>query len=374
MTLFNRIPTALLALACFGLAMPPEAGAAPRKPAKKAIKQAAKKAPKKPAIDYSGEFVNFGQWKDVQQFMGDMEQKHGVPIAEMEQLFLELRYIDAAVQLVKPAPPGKPKNWQAYSSRFIEPIRINAGVNFWNANRATLERAEALYGVPAEIIVGIIGVETIYGRDMGKFRVLDVLATLAFAYPLTPNRDARMAFFRSELETAIVSARQSGLDPLALTGSYAGAVGLPQFMPSNIYKLGVDFDGDGLVDLRNSPADAIGSVANFLVAHGWKRDAEEKLVYPATVSPERAWEKYIGGGLEAQHRSEELLAAGVHPDADLPPALYGLVDLQNGSEPTEYWVGSNNFFSITKYNRSYFYAMSVIELGKAVKLSMAETL
>ena len=368
MTFLKNLPTALLAMACLGAALPPAADAAPRKPAK------ARKTAKKPAIDYSGEFVNFGQWKDVQQFMGDLELQQGVPIADSEKLFRELRYIDAAVQLMKPAPPGKPKNWQAYSARFIEPKRIAAGVEFWNANRDTLARAETLYGVPAEIIVGILGVETIYGRDMGKFRVLDVLATLAFAYPLTPNREARMEFFRSELAATIVSARQTGLDPLSLAGSYAGAVGMPQFMPGNIARLGVDFDKDGVVDLRNSPADAIGSVANFLVAHGWKRDDPTLLAYPATVSPERAWEKYIGTGLEAQYRAEDLLSDGVHPAVDLPPGLYGLVDLQNGAEPTEYWVGSNNFFSITKYNRSYFYAMSVIELGKAIKLSMKETM
>jgi membrane-bound lytic murein transglycosylase B len=368
MKILKKFPSTLLAVACLGLAAVPLADAATRAPAK------ANKAAKKPAIDYSGEFVNFGQWKEVQQFMGDLEMKHGVPIAESEKLFLELRYIDAAVQLVKPAPPGKPKNWQAYSSRFIEPRRINAGAEFWNANRDTLARAEALYGVPPEIIVGIIGVETIYGRDMGKFRVLDVLATLAFSYPLSPNRDARMAFFRSELEAAIVSARETGLDPLSLTGSYAGAVGMPQFMPGNIYTLGVDFDGDGKVDLRNSAADAIGSVANFLVAHGWKRDEPAPLVYAASVSPERAWEKYLDGGLEARYVGAEMVADGVNPLSPLPAGIYGLVDLQNGSEATEYWIGSNNFFSITKYNRSYFYAMSVVELGRAVKLSMKETL
>ena len=366
MTFFKKLPTTVLALACLALAAPPAADAAPRKPARKVLK----KAPKKPALDVSGEFVNFGQWKEVQQFMGDLEQKHGVPLAELEKLFLELRYIDAAVQLVKPAPPGKPKNWHAYRARFIEPKRIQAGVEFWHANRDTLARAEALYGVPADIIVGIIGVETIYGRDMGKFRVLDVLATLAFAYPLAPNREARMDFFRSELEATIVSARQTGLDPLTLAGSYAGAVGMPQFMPGNIYKLGVDFDGDGKVDLRNSAADAIGSVANFLVAHGWQRDEAGPLVYPASVSPERAWEKYIDTGLEAKYRGEDLLAAGVSTDSALAPGMYGLVDLQNGSEATEYWIGSNNFYAITKYNRSYFYAMSVVELGRAVKLSL----
>ena len=346
--------------------------AASRKTAKKAKKPA---PPKKPAIDYTGEFVNFGQWKEVQQFFDEMVEKHGYQRSELENLFLQVRYIESAVQLVKPAPPGKPKNWQAYSSRFIEPIRINAGVNFWNENRDTLARAEALYGVPAEVIVGIIGVETIYGRDMGKFRVMDVLTTLAFSYPEAPNRESRMAFFRGELEQTLLYARQTGTDPFALTGSFAGAVGMVQFMPGNIARFAVDFDGDGKIDLRNSAADAIGSVASFLVGHGWRRDDAGPLVYAATVSPSRAWEPYINQGLEAKFRAEDLIAAGVVTTSSLPPGmLYGLVDLQNGSEPTEYWVGSNNFYTITQYNRSYFYAMSVVELGRAVRLSRGESL
>jgi membrane-bound lytic murein transglycosylase B len=346
--------------------------AASRKPARKSKKPA---PPKKPAIDYTGEFVNFGQWKEVQQFFDEMVEKHGYQRSELENLFLQVRYIESAVQLVKPAPPGKPKNWQAYSSRFIEPIRITAGVSFWNENRDTLARAEALYGVPAEVIVGIIGVETIYGRDMGKFRVMDVLTTLAFSYPEAPNRESRMAFFRNELEQTLLYARQTGTDPFALTGSFAGAVGMVQFMPGNIAKFAVDFDGDGKIDLRNSAADAIGSVASFLVGHGWRRDDAGPLVYAATVSPSRAWETYINQGLEAKFRAEDLMAAGVVTTSSLPPGmLYGLVDLQNGSEPTEYWVGSNNFYTITQYNRSYFYAMSVVELGRAVRLSRGESL
>ncbi|MGB9991062.1 lytic murein transglycosylase B [Pseudoduganella rhizocola] len=350
------------------LALPPAAEAAPqKKSAKKAKKPVKKKAP---AIDTKGEFVNFGQWKEVQQFMDEMVSKHGFQRSELEALLRQVNYVDSAVQLVKPAPPGKPKNWQAYSSRFIEPIRINAGVRFWNENQDALARAESLYGVPAEIIVGIIGVETIYGVDTGKFRTMDALTTLAFAYPLAPNRDARMAFFRSELESTLLYARQTGIDPLSLLGSYAGAVGMPQFMPGNIVKYAVDFDGDGRIDLRNSASDAIGSVAAFLVGHGWRRDDPGPLVYTARVSPSRAWEKYINQGLEAKFRADDLIADGVVTTSSLPPEmLYGLVDLQNGSEPTEYWVATNNFFTITQYNRSYFYAMSVVELGRAVKLS-----
>jgi membrane-bound lytic murein transglycosylase B len=329
----------------------------------------AKAAPARPVIDYDGEAVNFGEWQAVRDFEDEMVTRHNFERAELDALVAKTRFIDSAVQLVKPAPPGKPKNWQAYSERFIEPIRIGAGVRFWNENAALLARAEAEYGVPAEIIVGIIGVETIYGRDTGRFRVVDVLTTLAFAYPEAPNRNDRMQFFRSELEKTLVLARKEGIDPFSLLGSFAGAVGMPQFMPSNILKLGVDYDGDGVVDLRNSAADAIGSVANFLVAHGWDRNATGPSVVAAEVAPSMAWEPLLGG-LEARYDPAELQAAGVATRTPLPEQrLYGLIDLQNGANPTEYWVANANFFAITKYNRSYFYAMSVIELGRAVRLS-----
>lgn len=319
--------------------------------------------------DEAGEFANFGQWKEVAEFIDKMVEKHGFDRGELEAAFKRIRYIDTAIQLVKPAPPGRPKNWQAYRARFIDPIRINAGVAFWDEHSDALARAEERFGVPAEIIVGIIGVETVYGRNTGNFRVLDALTTLAFDYPNTPNRVSRMSFFRGEVENTLLLARETGIDPFSLFGSYAGAVGWPQFMPGSIRRYAVDFDGDGKVDLRNSPVDAIGSVANFLVEHGWK--SGEPIVFPANVStsePARGWEMFIGQELKAKFRLDELKAAGVSPNVD-PPAdmLYGLVDLQNGGEPTEYWLGANNFFAITQYNRSFFYAMSVIELGKAVR-------
>lgn len=333
----------------------------------KAVKAAP--VPARPKIDYDGEQVNFGDWQAVRDFEDEMVSRNGFERADMDALVAKTRFIDSAVQLVKPAPPGKPKNWQAYSERFIEPIRINAGVRFWNENAADLARAQAQYGVPAEIIAGIIGVETIYGRDTGRFRVVDVLATLAFAYPESPNRNDRMQFFRDELEKTLLLARKENIDPFSLLGSFAGAVGMPQFMPSNILKYGVDFDGDGIVDLRNSASDAIGSVANFLVAHGWDRDATGPSVFPADVAPSMAWEPLLGG-LEARYQPAELQGAGVATRTALPePRLYGLIDLQNGADPTEYWVANANFFAITKYNRSYFYAMSVVELGRAVRLA-----
>lgn len=327
-----------------------------------------KAAPAAAVVDYDGEHHNFLEWQAVREFMDEMVAQHGFERSYLESLFGEARFIDSAVRLVKPAPPGKPKNWQAYRARFIEPIRIAAGVRFWNEHAHTLARAEAAYGVPAEIIVGIIGIETIYGRDTGKFRVFDTLATLAFAYPETPNRAARMAFFRSELANTLLFAREHRLEPFSVLGSFAGAVGMPQFMPGSILKYGVDFDKDGQIDLRQSPEDAIGSVANFLVQHGWNPEHRDSPVTPADVSPRRAWEPLLERGLKASLRPEELRDAGVVTASALPAErLYGLVDLQNGAEPTEYWVADDNFFAITKYNRSYFYAMSVIEMGRAVR-------
>ncbi|GAB3538988.1 hypothetical protein GCM10027343_05680 [Noviherbaspirillum agri] len=317
----------------------------------------------------TAEFANLAQWREVTEFIDQMVEKHGFNRTELEDVFRQVRYVDRAIQLIKPAPATKPKNWQAYRARFVEPLRIKAGVAFWDAHADTLARAEEQYGVPAEIIVGIIGVETIYGRNTGSFRVLDALATLGFDYPPAPNRTKRMEFFRRELEQTLLFARESRLNPFELLGSYAGAIGLPQFMPGSIRRYAVDFNGDGKVDLRNSPIDAIGSVANFLVDHGWRRG--EPIVFPATVASSdnpASWEKFIGQGLEAKYSLEELSAAGVSPGADSPATLsYGLVDLQNGTEPTEYWLGTANFFAVTKYNRSFFYAMSVVDLGRAVR-------
>ena len=214
-----------------------------------------KAAPKKkgpPPIDYVGEYVNFGEWRDVRAFLDDLAARDGFDRKELDTLIGQVRYVDAAVQLVKPAPPGKPKNWQAYSKLMIDPVRIDGGVKFWNDNAEALARAESLYGVPAEILVGIIGVETVYGRNTGRFRVLDALTTLAFSYPEAPQRRERMDFFRGELEATLLFARSSNLDPLSLKGSYAGAVGMPQFMPSSLVKYAVDFDGNGSWACRSS--------------------------------------------------------------------------------------------------------------------------
>ena len=343
------------------------AGCAHAAPARKSANAKIRKVAASP--EESGEFANFTQWSEVSAFIDRMVEKHGFDRGELESMFRKVRYVESTIQLIKPAPPGKPKNWQAYRERFVEPVRIAAGVAFWDRYADALTRAEEQYGVPAEIIVGIIGVETIYGRNTGNFRVMDALTTLAFNYPNTPTRDARMQFFRGELENTLLLSRESNIDPFSLLGSYAGAIGLPQFMPGSIRKYAVDFDGDGRIDLRSSPVDAIGSVANFLAQHGWKRG--EPVAFPATVAvneANRGWDMFISQGLEAKFRVDELKAAGITPLVE-PPAdmLFGLVDLQNGGNPTEYWLGAQNFFAITHYNRSFFYAMSVVELGKAVR-------
>jgi membrane-bound lytic murein transglycosylase B len=367
MTLFklSRYPLCLCALLLV-------ASCATGSTAKQSSKKPASNAQLRKAAlnpDDAGEFANFNQWKQVSEFIDQMVARHEFNRVELEAIFKNVRYVETAIQLMKPAPPGRPKNWRAYRARFVEPVRISAGAAFWDTYADALARAEEQYGVPAEIIVGIIGVETVYGRNTGNFRVLDAVTTLAFDYPNTPTRLARMEFFRGELENTLLFARESGIDPFALLGSYAGAIGWPQFMPGSIRKFAVDFDGDGKIDLRNSPVDAIGSVAHFLVEHGWKRG--EPIAFPATVSESegnRGWDMFIGQGLEAKFRLDELKAAGVTPGMEPPADMpYGLVDLQNGGEPTEYWLGAANFFAITQYNRSFFYAMSVVDLGRAVR-------
>ena len=361
-------PWRLLRLATLLLALAVAAAAEARTTSKKALKAHNGASLQTDAC----EFANFGKWQEVAGFIRHMVREHSFNQTELESIMRKTCYSESAIQLMQPAPPERPKNWRAYRARFVEPVRITSGAAFWEEYAGALERAETRYGVPAEIIVGIIGVETIYGRNTGNFRVMDAVTTLAFAYPETPTRQTRMEYFRRELEHTLLYARESGVDPFSLRGSYAGAIGLPQFMPGSIRRYAVDFDGDGKIDLRNSPVDAIGSIANFLVRHGWRRD--QPIVFPASIGPSEdnaggnGWQSFIGQGLEAKFTLDELRAAGVVPGIEPPPeTMLGLVDLQNGLEPTEYWLGAANFFALTRYNRSFFYAMSVLDLGRAVR-------
>ena len=316
--------------------------------------------------------IDFQTAPEIQQFIDDMVVRNAFNADELRQIFNRAKYSSKAVQLVKPAPSNKPKNWQAYRARFIDKTRIKAGVAFWNTYAQALDKAEQQYGVPAEIIVGIIGVETVFGKNVGNFRVIDVLSTLAFAYPDVPNKTARMTYFKSELEQSLLYAREMGLDPFSLLGSYAGAIGWPQFMPSSIRRYGVDFNDDGKIDLRNKPEDAIGSVAHYLQQHGWVK--EGFLAYPAILQTSTP-DTFVSKELVPSYTLQEL--ATIIDVNQIPlntnkqslqnsSQLYGFIDLQNGEQPTEYWVVSDNFFAITRYNRSYFYAMSVIDLGRAI--------
>jgi membrane-bound lytic murein transglycosylase B len=295
---------------------------------------------------------------DVREFVAAMVDRHGFRQRELEQLFAGARYLDSVVTLITPIPTGA-RSWQPYRDNFVNPRRVDAGVQFWRRHARTLARAAEIYGVPPEIVVAIIGVETEYGRNTGTFRVLDALATLAFDYP------RRAEFFRSELEQFLLFARESRADATSFRGSYAGAIGLPQFMPGSIRRFAVDFDGDGRRDLRGSAADAIGSVANFLNAHGWV--AGEPVAVRAGVEGER-WRLLIDGGVEPIYRAAELrshdvqFAESVDDDTECV-----LIELESPGEPSAHLVGFRNFYSLTRYNRSSFYAAAVLELAEVLK-------
>lgn len=311
------------------------------------------------------EFTNFTQWRAVAEFIDEMVEQHGFDRDALREQFRKVQYRDEVVRLINPPPAGKAKNWTAYRDRFVEPRRVNAGVAFWNQYEPALKRASAEFGVPVEIIVGIIGVETIFGQSTGKFSVMDALTTLAFAYPDTKNRETRMNYFRGELKQTLLYARESNIDPFDLKGSFAGAIGWPQFMPGSIRRFAVDFDGNGRIDLRQSPVDAIGSIASFLSQHGWVTN--EPLAFPVKVATDAAWPALLGQGLQAKFSLQDMTQAGVLPPENAPATVnYGLIDLQDGERPVQYWIGTNNFYAITQYNRSYYYAMAVIELGQAI--------
>jgi membrane-bound lytic murein transglycosylase B len=261
---------------------------------------------------------------------------------------------------------GTAKNWAAYRARFIEPQRIRAGLAFWQANEAWLEAAERQYGVPADLIIGIIGVETFYGRMTGGFRVLDALATLAFDFP--SGRKDRSAFFKDELAQLLVLAQREGQAPASFKGSYAGAMGLGQFMPSSILKYAVDFDRDGHVDMAGSPADVIGSVANYLAAFGWARDQPTHFaIQPPVDTAERA--ALLLPDIQPSFTAQQMIERGAAlPDeARAHEGLLALIELQNGEAAPSHIAGTQNFYVVTRYNWSAYYALAVIELGQAVK-------
>ena len=309
---------------------------------------------------------------DAMRFADDVATRRGLDRTWVRTTIGSARYLSNVPRLMLPGPVGTPKNWRVYRSRFIDPVRIAAGVRFWRAHADTLARAESTYGVPPEIIVGIIGVETIYGRNMGNFRVIDALATLAFDFPQAHPRAAdRQAFFRSELESFLNTQSHAAADPLAPVGSYAGAMGMPQFMPSSIAKYAVDFDGDGRIDLVNSADDVIGSVANYFKAFHWLPG--RPATFPVGFDAVRLNKQILlAPDILPTFSADSFSAAGgvLHGDAASYQGLLALVELQNGGDAPTYVAGTETFYAITRYNWSSNYAMSVLELGDEIKAAM----
>ena len=415
-------------------------------PATAKKKQKPARAPQSAVQDDSApDLVTYGQRDDVMRFGAEIAERRGLDTAWVAAALQKARYVPNVAKFIMPPPAGTAKNWAAYRARFVEPVRVRAGVAFWRANRRWLAMAEELYGVPPEIVVGVIGVETIYSQQMGGFRVMDALATLSFDFP--PGRRDRSAFFRGELEEFFVMCKSEGLDPTAPKGSYAGAMGMPQFMPSSFNRYAVDLDGDGHVDLAGSSADAIGSVAHYLAEFGWQRgmptrfdvaapvDTADRavllapdivpsfsvqefaqrgalldaaaIVYsarmeamppaagasapavaetasaasePASAASDAAGAVLDGSGAASTPvpASGPASAAAAAPEAAHAPARpasatlkLALVELQNGNSAPSYVAGTPNFYAITRYNWSSYYAMAVIELGEAVAREVA---
>lgn len=299
-------------------------------------------------------------------FADELTERHGWPAGWARQALSKARFLPRVTQLIMPPPAGTAKNWAAYRDRFIEPRRLKAGAEFWQTHEKTLRRAEATYGVPAALVVGIIGVETFYGRHLGGFRVIDALATLSFDFP--SGRSDRSAFFRDELEALLVWARREGRSPLEVKGSYAGAIGWPQFMPSSILRHAVDFDGDGHINLERNLSDVIGSVANFIKAHGWQAGVPTHYgVQPPADAEARSelLKPDIVPSFSAQEMS--LRGATLEEKALVHEGPLALVELQNGPAEPSYVAGTRNFYVVTRYNWSSYYALAVIELGQAVQ-------
>ena len=332
--------------------------------------------------------------QNLNQLIAQIAQTQGIPQASLESGFSDAKTIPSIRKLVLPPSGSFKKNWVAYRKRFIEPFRLKAGKAFWEQNQVFLSKVEQESGVPAEVIVSIIGIETIYGRQTGNFRVKDVLSTLAFSYPDTPNKASREQLFKDQLHELILMcwtesgaslpARNSsqGMNSarfnacLNQNSSYAGAIGLPQFMPGSIRNFAVDGDGDGRIDLKQSPKDAIASVANFMKKHGWQ--AGMPIYFPVqerAISEARA---LADGEPQLKYSVQELITKGIFTEeqGDLqaggvePQSKALIVDLpypdKDDNDQVRYVVGLNNFLTIVQYNRSYFYAQSVAEFAEAL--------
>lgn len=317
--------------------------------------------------------ASYAKHPGVREAADAIAQRNGLRRSGLRATLAQARMLPEVVRAVTPAQDPGVRNWQVYRERMVDPVRVEAGVQYWLRNAKTLERAQRETGVPASVIVGILGVETIYGKRMGKFRVLDALATLAFDFPAShPKAPARAAYFLQELEDFLVWCEASGRNPLTVRGSYAGAMGMAQFMPSSWRKYAVDFDGDGKTDLFSNSADAIGSVANYLAAFGWKAGLPTH--YPVQLDASRLnlpalLEKDILPSMTPTQMTER--GAVLPAQALQHPGPLALIELVNGNDAAPgYVAGTENFYVVTRYNWSSFYAMAVIELGEAVQAQL----
>ncbi|OGA54390.1 MAG: lytic murein transglycosylase B [Betaproteobacteria bacterium RIFCSPLOWO2_12_FULL_62_13] len=293
---------------------------------------------------------------DIELFIDDMARKHRFDRAALRRVFRQAQPRPAVIRAI--STPGTARPWHEFRSRYLDEARIAAGVSFWRDNAAALARASREYGVPEEIIVATIGIETLYGHQTGSFKVLEALTMLAFDYP------QRADFFRGELEEFLLLAREAELDILAVRGSYAGAMGLPQFLPSSYRKYAVDFDGDGKPNLWGEAVDAIGSVANYYRSFGWQPGA------PIAVRADPGKsdiEEVLAGGIKPHVRIGALKSRGVIPlvpvDEEAEVTLFTL----EAEDGLQYWLGLQNFYVITRYNRSVNYAMAVYELARELR-------
>jgi membrane-bound lytic murein transglycosylase B len=318
---------------------------------------------------------SLGLRPELQTLAQTLAERQQLPLPWVRDLLGQARWQASVVQAMRPAPTGTPKNWATYRARFVEPRRIQAGVAFWRAHQAQLQAAQERTGVPMALIAGVLGVETLYGQQMGNYRVLDALTTLALDFPPDHPRAAeRRALFESELGQFLRLAQQGVLDPLTVRGSYAGAMGLGQFMPSSWARFAVDGDDDGRIDLLHNAADAIASVANYFVQYGWQPGVPTHFAVQVSASPADL-DALLAPDILPTFSAQRLQALGVAlPEtATTYPGKLALVELQNGSDPPTFVAGTDNFYAITRYNWSSYYAMAVIDLGNAVQAAVQLT-
>jgi membrane-bound lytic murein transglycosylase B len=311
--------------------------------------------------------LRYDKRPETRAFVAELVAEHGFARRDLEHLFAQARYQPRIVAAMS-RPVLSPPKWYEYAPQFLSRERIDGGLEFWRTNAPTLARAQSEFGVPAEVIVAIIGVETFYGRNTGSYRVFDALTTLAFDYP------RRSDFFRSELRQFLLLAREQGISPLVARGSYAGASGLPQFMPGSVRAYALDYDGDGRIDLSAEPADAIGSVANYLARHDWQPGAP--VLAQARIDPaaSEAVLRKLDGGVSERRPLDAWIRDGVGADplpADPGSDPVGLLMLEEADGPS-YWLAFGNWYVLTRYNRSRLYATAVWQLAQALVAARGE--